>query len=413
LIATASTEPELVTRLTRFIWFDVSACATAVLMLVVVRAALVDSGYVVVLAVLVALGGAVMGLGLVRTRRGDLVSAVWCVAAANWVIALGATAIAPFAMPLMIITSLFPAVLAAPYLRLRQLGWVIVIGLGVSVAVSVVGTLQDFSGLTALLPDWVPDMVVIGFVPFVAGMISVIAWQNSRRVHDALEASLAANESLRASERELRASRTRLVTGIDGERRRFERDLHDGAQQRLIAVVVQLRVAQDLCRTAPEDAALLLGRLRDEVHHAIDELRDLAHGIYPSVLHDRGLGPALDAAALRCPIPCEVEVADGRRHHTGIETAVYFCCLEALQNAAKHGRPDTRVRIEVADENGLRFTVTDDGPGFDVAHTEPGRGLQNMADRLGAFGGTVFIDSAVGEGTRVRGHVPRQAAFEG
>jgi signal transduction histidine kinase len=330
------------------------------------------------------------------------------VAAANWVIAFGATAIAPFAMPLMIITSLFPVVLAAPYLRLRQLGWVIVIGLGVSAAVTVVGTLQDFSGLTDLLPTWVPDVVVIGFVPFVAGMISVIAWQNSRRVHDALESALAANESLRASERELRASRTRLVTGIDGERRRFERDLHDGAQQRLIAVVVQLRVAQDLCGSSPEDAARLLGRMRDEVHHAIDELRDLAHGIYPSVLHDRGLGPALDAAALRCPIPCEVDVANGR-HQPGVETAVYFCCLEALQNAAKHGRPDTRVRIEVTDDHGLSFTVTDDGPGFDPARTATGRGLQNMADRLGAFGGTVVIDSAVGQGTRVRGHVPRLA----
>ena len=213
-------------------------------------------------------------------------------------------------------------------------------------------------------------------------------------------------DELRNQADELRRSRARIVASADAERRRVERDLHDGAQQHLVALAVNLRLARDVVTDDPEAAASMLDLLADEVKATIQELRDLAHGIYPPLLADGGLGEALRAAGRRSPLPVTV-TADGLgRYSLEIESAVYFCCLEALQNAAKHAA-GASVDVRVWESSGgLLFSVADDGPGFDVAHARNGHGYVNMADRLGAIGGTVRWESEIGKGSQVRGSVP-------
>ena len=204
----------------------------------------------------------------------------------------------------------------------------------------------------------------------------------------------------------LRESRARIVASGDAERRRIERNLHDGAQQHLVALAVNLRLTRDMFADDPEAGLEMLDGLAGEVQETIQELRQLAHGIYPPLLVDSGLVEALRAAANRNPLPVEI-LADGiGRYPSETEAAVYFCCLEALQNAAKHA-PDARVELRVWEESGgLLFTVTDDGPGFDPETAQHGHGYVNMADRLGAIGGTVRWESQIGKGSVVRGSVP-------
>ncbi len=204
----------------------------------------------------------------------------------------------------------------------------------------------------------------------------------------------------------LRESRARIVASGDAERRRVERNLHDGAQQHLVALAVNLRLAKDIIVDDQEAGMEMLDQLAGEVQETIQELRELAHGIYPPLLVDSGLLEALRAAANRNPLPVDI-VAEGiGRYPSETEAAVYFCCLEALQNAAKHA-PDSRVEVRLWEESGgLLFTVSDDGPGFDPDTAQRGHGYVNMADRLGAIGGTVRWDSEVGKGSQVRGSVP-------
>jgi signal transduction histidine kinase len=226
---------------------------------------------------------------------------------------------------------------------------------------------------------------------------------HNARLDTALQTTL---DELRKQADELRRSRSRIVASADAERRRVERDLHDGAQQHLVALAVNLRLTRDLITDDPETAALMLDQLADEVKATIQELRDLAHGIYPPLLADSGLGEALRAAGRRSPLPVTVSAAGIGRYGLEIESAIYFCCLEALQNAAKHAS-GASVELRLWEESGgLLFSVSDDGPGFDVAAARGGHGYINMADRLGAIGGTVRWDSAAGAGTRITGSVP-------
>jgi signal transduction histidine kinase len=204
----------------------------------------------------------------------------------------------------------------------------------------------------------------------------------------------------------LRESRARIVASGDAERRRVERNLHDGAQQHLVALAVNIRLTKDIIVDDQEAGMEMLDQLAGEVQETIQELRELAHGIYPPLLVDSGLVEALRAAANRNPLPVDI-VADGiARYPSETEAAVYFCCLEALQNAAKHA-PDARVEVRLWEESGgLLFTVSDDGPGFDPDTAQRGHGYVNMADRLGAIGGTVRWESELGKGSQVRGSVP-------
>jgi signal transduction histidine kinase len=206
---------------------------------------------------------------------------------------------------------------------------------------------------------------------------------------------------------ELRASRARIVAAADAERRRIERDLHDGAQQYLVGLAANLRAAQDLIGSDPAKAAAILEELSGTIGQAIQEFRALSHGIYPPLLQDRGLGEALTNAARGLPIPARVDFNGIGRYDAATEATVYFCCVEALQNAAKHGGESAAVRLW--EQNGeLRFEVSDDGPGIDAEQPTLGAGLTNMRDRVGAIGGHVDIGNSNGRGTAVRGAVPAQ-----
>ncbi|MBA2626204.1 MAG: GAF domain-containing protein, partial [Acidimicrobiia bacterium] len=225
----------------------------------------------------------------------------------------------------------------------------------------------------------------------------------------ALQASL---EEVRAVNEELRASRARIVATADAERRKIERNLHDGAQQHLVALAVNLRLTRDIVADDPESAGEMLEALAESVKETVAELRSLAHGIYPPLLMDSGIPDALRAAASRSPLQVEVQAEDVGRHPTEVEAAVYFCCLEALQNAAKHAVGSSVVVRVWQDAGDLRFEVADDGPGFDVATKGRGHGFTNMSDRLGAIGGSVQWDSAPGEGTRISGSLPSTVPAE-
>jgi signal transduction histidine kinase len=205
---------------------------------------------------------------------------------------------------------------------------------------------------------------------------------------------------------ELRASRQRLVTAQDEERRRIERNIHDGAQQQLVALSIQLKLAEQLVGKDADKERALLAKLGSQAAGALEDLRALSRGIYPPLLADRGLTAALEAQARKAAVPTTIHTGGIGRYDRDVESAVYFCTLEALNNVAKYADASTAaVRLTRTDGH-LTFEVTDDGRGFDPAETGYGTGLQGMADRLEAIGGELRVSSAPGEGTTVRGRVP-------
>jgi signal transduction histidine kinase len=209
---------------------------------------------------------------------------------------------------------------------------------------------------------------------------------------------------LSVRERELRESRVRLVDAQDAARHRLERDIHDGAQQHLVALAVNLRLAATLASSAPARAEPLLAAQEEAAVDAMSTLVRLARGIYPPLLEEAGVAAALRAAA---PDTGVVVLEHGvGRYPPAVEAAAFFCCLEAVQNAAKHARASS-VRVELDGRpDALALTVTDDGSGFDPAHVTSGTGLANMTDRVDSVGGTVELVSEPGRGTRVRAVIP-------
>jgi signal transduction histidine kinase len=204
---------------------------------------------------------------------------------------------------------------------------------------------------------------------------------------------------------DLRASRQRLVTAQDEERRRIERNIHDGAQQQLVALTVQLRLLEQQVERDPGAAARTARGLQGAAATALEDLRDLARGIYPPLLADEGLAAALTSQARKSATPVTVEDGGLGRYAPEVEAAVYFCALEALQNVDKYaGASAVTIRLEVSDGH-LGFSVRDDGVGFDPAAAR-GSGLTNMRDRLEALGGRLRIETAPGRGTTVIGSVP-------
>ncbi len=231
------------------------------------------------------------------------------------------------------------------------------------------------------------------------------------QLDSALQSTL---DEVRRQAEELRASRARILAASDAARRQIERNLHDGAQQHLVALAVNLRLARQIAERDADTAKEMLEQLSHDLQDAVQELRSLAHGIYPPLLVDRGLPEALSAAGERSALPTQV-VADGIGRYTPeIEAAVSFCCLEAMQNAGKHAGDGSTITVQVWEDAGaLVFEVADDGAGFDPStRSTPGAGFVNMGDRVGAIGGTVGVQSSPGVGTRVSGRIPVPATSE-
>ncbi|MDQ4116089.1 MAG: histidine kinase [Actinomycetota bacterium] len=209
---------------------------------------------------------------------------------------------------------------------------------------------------------------------------------------------------------DLQASRRRLVEAHDTARRRVERDLHDGAQAQLIALRLRLAVLQAQVDEPGTDAPALRGELDGvaaEIDATVETLRTLARGLQPPILDQGGVAAALRAGSRGLPVPVTVSDKDTGRYSTAVETAVYFACLEAVQNAVRHSGADTIAVALTEDDDTVHFTVTDDGAGFDPeAAPGNGSGLTNITDRLGALGGTLTLQSSSGSGTSVHGRVP-------
>jgi signal transduction histidine kinase len=205
---------------------------------------------------------------------------------------------------------------------------------------------------------------------------------------------------------DLRESRRRIVSTQDERARALERNIHDGAQQQLVALSVKLRLAEGMVERDPSKARALLGELQGQTTETLEDLRDLARGIYPPLLADRGLPAALEAQGRKSPVPVTVQPDGVGRYRQEVESAIYFCCLEALNNVAKYADASSvEIRLTQADGE-LRFEVVDDGRGFDASGTTHGTGLQGMADRLDAIGGALAVVSAPGAGTTVTGRLP-------
>jgi signal transduction histidine kinase len=205
---------------------------------------------------------------------------------------------------------------------------------------------------------------------------------------------------------DLRESRRRIVATQDDRAKKLERDIHDGAQQQLVALAVKLGLTERLVGSDPARAASMLRELKGETERALEDLRDLARGIYPPLLADKGLGAALESQARKSTVPVTVETDGIGRYPQEAEAAVYFSCLEALQNVAKYaGASSATVRLEQRG-GALAFEVSDDGRGFDPDAAERGSGLQGIADRLAALGGEMTVRSTPGRGTTVGGRVP-------
>jgi signal transduction histidine kinase len=201
----------------------------------------------------------------------------------------------------------------------------------------------------------------------------------------------------------LRDARQRIIAAADAERRRIERDLHDGAQQRLVALAMMLGLAESRLVDDPAGAAQLIAQAREEAQLAVKELRELAHGIHPTLLSERGLGAALEALATRAPLPVEVSGVPGVRLPSAVESAAYFVTAEALTNVAKYSQAGQAFVHVCVEDDRLRLQVGDDG----VGGADPaGTGLRGLRDRVDALDGALEVDSPPGGGTTVRVELP-------
>jgi len=282
------------------------------------------------------------------------------------------------------------------------------------------GSWLDADGARVALSEPRPGQLVTTVEGGAGEPIAAIVHDEALRGHDELIEAVAGYARItidnmrlyaevEASLAEARESRSRMVASADRERRKIERDLHDGAQQRLVALRIKLELAEDELRRDPEAGLARIHALGAEVEQTLDEIRALAHGVYPPLLSDEGLGEALRAAARRTALPATVSVDGIGRYTPELESAVYFCCVEALQNAAKHAGGGAKVSVRLTEDDRLRFEVRDDGAGFDPGVAGRGMGLTNMRDRISAVGGDLELSAAPGEGAAVIGSVPLPA----
>jgi signal transduction histidine kinase len=367
------------------------------------------------LATLVMLDGLVGYWCLRQARWGHTSRAVVVKTASMWAVCLAGILVVPSILPAFVGVFLLGAILMVPYVSAPQLRVLLWLFCAEMAAVGALGKLQDLIGIDRRVPSWIITSATVAFLPVIAGFASLMLWHYRTNLFEALGEALASNAALRRSQQvveaqaaELASSRRRLVEVADRERRAIERDLHDGAQQRILALLMGLRSAAQLLPPGAGAARERLDRLEKEVHAVLDEIRELAHGIYPPALRARGLPEALRDLAERAPVPVEVRSELDRRPPEPIEVAVYFACAEAVSNAAKHAGADVVVVISLSMEGAnLNFSVVDDGLGAPGVHSDHG-GLANIKDRIEALGGTVGIRTDAGAGFGLYGAVPVQ-----
>jgi signal transduction histidine kinase len=348
------------------------------------------SAWFLVIALICAGQCLMLAVALFLAGRGRYPQAITVACISNWAAVFLITFVAPNLLPVMVLAALVPVVFAQPYIRWQRGLAFAGITAGCVLTLAVVARFQHFAHLAAQPPRWIENAFILVALPVHALHLLVIAWNNA--------GALAVSEQMLAERAaEVEASRRRLVTAADEERRRLERDLHDGAQQHLVALAVLIQLARNAERTTYQP---LLTEASGLVENAIAEIRRLAHGIYPPSLVSGGLPHALSAVAAHAPVAMHLDLPDLQRYPASVEAALYFCCSEALQNAAKHGGPGTTVTISARVEaQTLTLTISDTGRGFEP--TTSGTGLANMTDRVSAIGGRLTIDTAPGRGTRI------------
>ena len=344
------------------------------------------------LVALVACGVLLLAAELLAARdRSALAAAVTIVA--TWLVALAITWVGPFLAPVGLLALLLPLVIVADHL---VVGWrtpAIVMTVVLSGVVAAIGV-SRWPAYESAHPVTLRTVLIVAlFVPLLVSVLVAGLRDYVIRLGDRTH--------------ELEESRARLAVAAIEARRSIERDLHDGAQQRLATIAVNLGRVTRLWDQEPTQARIIVHGLQDQLEAAIRDLRDLAHGIYPPILGERGLVGALPAAARRTVLPCTVDVQGLGRHSPSVEAAVYFCCTEAIHNADRHSGGSI-IAVQASDDEGpgrgLRFSISDDGHGFDPAGVRSTHGLTGMRDRIRAAGGELRIISAPGRGTTVEGH---------
>ncbi len=338
--------------------------------------------------------------------RGSLSVALALVAVSNWAVAVAVVWMMPWMLGVMVLTVVMPLVLATPYVRDRELGAFLGLGSLVLAAIGAIGVAHAGRGIFTGIDSGVKLAVVVAGLVGHSIPLGLLVRQSNQSFRRAAE------DAVRL-QRQIEESRRRIVGAADAERGRIERDLHDGAQQHLVAVGLTLRRLATHRRKGARIDAGDLDAVVGEVDAAMTELRDLAHGLYPPLLEMRGLPAAVSAVARRHTGEVRVDVETTARYDRQVESAVYFCCTESLQNITKHA-PDATAHVVIRHEPriGLVLTVADDGPGFAPEKAADGRGLVNMADRVGSVGGTLEVASADGVGTTVRAVFPAAAPRE-
>lgn len=340
-------------------------------------------------------------------RRGDLRRGILWANLGSWYLLFPLVLIVPETLPIAMQNVIGPVILAATYLERRFVRRLVPVTVVIAVAITYIAFTSDGVGLDELIPRPVFLGVLLVYVG--ANLLLVMGdIQELNLVHlRSLQRAVRQNRQLRDAEQALRDSRRRLLVAADDERVRLERDLHDGAQQRLVSLSLQLRLAAELAEEGRPPTGASLMALHREATGAIDELRELAQGMYPARLREIGLARALHGVARRSSTPIEIRDTSSSEIDGSTKVALYFVCVEAIQNATKHGSADTTITISITEEDDdIVVVVMDDGPGFDTGDHTESRGLLNMADRLGAIDGDLSIRSGSGTGTTVTARVP-------
>lgn len=351
--------------------------------------------YVVMAAYLVAVSP-ILVYADVLARAERVVPAVLAVAIFNWVAIAGITAIVPFAVTVAQLTLVLPTLLAAPYLRPVQLAAMQTTTVAATGVAGLADALSPGIGVQELVPHWALDIAALLFLPVTAGLTLFVAWQS--------------HQILARRSDDLAESRRRLSRAAAGQRQRIERALNRGPRRLLIDVRYKIEKVGSLAETDRRGAADLLGEVAAELQEVSVGLRDMAHGIFPGELAEHGLAAALKTLALTAPLPVEVTIDGVARYPEVVDTSVYFCCAQAVENVRRYAGPGARATIAVdGTGDGLSFTVEDTGTGCRAEQLLAGAGIAAMADRLHAINGRLRVDGRPGEGVRIHGHVPAEA----